>query len=64
MTKKELGEKYKDIPEIIASSIKMKEANEAIPIYKGPFVLEHKKTRIELTGKISFEWFPSSFRIC
>ena len=60
MTKKELEDKYKDIPEIVISSIGMKEANEPIPIYKGKFELEHGKSKMKLTGEILFDWFPSS----
>ncbi len=60
MTEKELEKKYKECPEIIVSSIKMNEANEYIPIYEGDFKLEREKTKIEVSGVIFFDWFPSS----
>ncbi|GAH39372.1 unnamed protein product [marine sediment metagenome] len=59
MTQQELENKHKDVPEIVNSSIEMKEANEPIPIYEGEFELELRDTKIKLTGVILFDWFPS-----
>ena len=58
MTQKELENEYKDVPEIVNSSIEMKEANEPIPVYEGEFELELRDTKIKLTGIILFGWFP------
>lgn len=60
MTRKEIEEQYKDIPEIVTSSNAMKEVNEPIPIYNGEFALEYRETKIKVTGEILFDWFPSS----
>jgi hypothetical protein len=50
---------YRDIPEIISSPVVMTEANQVISIYEGNFVLKNKDLVTKMTGKISFEWYPS-----
>lgn len=56
-----LIERLKDIPDIIESSIVFKKPNSPIKIFRGKFQLinsEHN-IKINVEGKITFEWFPS-----
>ena len=60
MTKEELFEEYKDIPEIIESSIEMTEANASIKIYEGEYILKSDTEEIKVNGVISFDWVANS----
>jgi hypothetical protein len=60
MTKEELLEKNKDIPDIIESSIIMSEANISHKIYEGEFLLKSDSEEIKVNGNISFDWVANS----
>jgi hypothetical protein len=60
MNLSEVLEQYKDVPEIIESSIKMPEANSPIQIYEGDFLLRNEKEELNITGKIFFNWVAIS----
>lgn len=60
MTKEELLEMRKDIPEINQVSVEMNEANSLIKIYSGEYILKNAQTEIKLIGHIYFDWFPIS----
>jgi len=55
-----LDEMYKDVPETISDAIEMKKANLPITIYTGIFSLIHKDFKIEINGKIIYEWLPDA----
>src|SRR5690242_7675932 len=55
-----LNETYKDVPETIGGAIEMKKANVPITIYTGIFSLIHKDFKIEISGKIIYEWLPNA----
>lgn len=56
MTSKELIESRTYISDII----EMPEANLPIVIHEGAFSIETENCKIDLNGKITYEWFPSS----
>lgn len=60
MTTEEVFDDYKDIPEIIESSIEMTEANLSIKIYEGDYLLKNDMEEIKVSGIISFDWVASS----
>ncbi len=60
MTKEELLEQNKDIPDIIESSIIMSEANISHKIYEGDFFLKSDSDEIKVNGNINFDWFANS----
>lgn len=60
MTKEEILENSKDIPDIIESSISMSEANSSIKIYEGEFLLKNDTEEIIVNGKINFDWVANS----
>lgn len=56
MSKDELLDNYKDIPEIIESSIEMNEPNSSLKIYEGEYLLKSDTEEIKVTGIITFDW--------
>lgn len=60
MTNDELLEEFKDIPEIIESSIEMTEANSSIKIYEGEYLLKDDTEEIKVNGIITFDWVANS----
>lgn len=60
MTREQLLEEYKDIPDIIESSIEMMEANSSIKIYEGEFLLKSDTEEIKVNGIITFDWVANS----
>jgi len=60
MTNDELLEEFKDIPEIIESSIEMAEANSCIKIYEGEYLLKDDTEEIKVNGIITFDWVANS----
>ena len=60
MTKDELLEMYKDLPEINPISVDMTQANAPIKIYDGVFILKNGLNEIKIDGNIAFDWFPNS----
>jgi len=60
MKKGEIIDSFKDYPEIIESPIEMSKANSQIIIYEGEFILKDDENRIKISGKIFFDWLPSS----
>ncbi len=55
-----LLDSYKDISEIIESSIKMTEANCPIKIYEGEYLLKSETEEIKVNGTITFDWVANS----
>ncbi len=55
------NERLKEIPNIIESSIILKNPNSPIKIFRGKFQLinSERNIKINVEGKITFEWFPS-----
>jgi hypothetical protein len=47
-------------PELIESLIRMSEPNESVLIHEGEFVITNGVTRVNIQGKITFEWLPKS----
>lgn len=60
MTKDELLERNKDIPDIIESSIIMSEANSSHKIYEGDYLLKSEFEEIKVNGNINFDWVANS----
>lgn len=60
MTKDEILEEYKDIPEIVKSTIDMTEANSPVKIYEGEYLLKSEARELKIIGKIIFNWVASS----
>lgn len=60
MTKEEQFAEYKNLPEIIESSIGMAEANASIKIYEGEYLLETDTEKINVNGMITFDWAVDS----
>lgn len=56
MTSKELIENRT----YISDFIEMPEANSSIVIHEGTFLIETEDCKIELNGKITYEWYPTS----
>lgn len=60
MTREEILDLHKDIPEMIAVSVNMTEANSSIKIYEGEYIIKDDQNEIKVTGNIYFDWFPNS----
>lgn len=60
MTRDELLELYKDLPETVGPSIIMSEANAPLKIYEGDFLLKNKHEEITFNGNIYFNWVAST----
>lgn len=60
MTKDELLEMHKNVPEINPLSVEMTQANASIKIYDGVFILKNGTKEIKVDGNITFDWFPNS----
>jgi hypothetical protein len=60
MTREELLDDHKDIPEIIESSIEMTEANSSFKIYEGEYLLKSDTEEIKVNGIITFDWVANS----
>jgi len=60
MQAKEILERYKDVPEIIQSSIEMIEANCPIQIFSGNYLIRNEKGDLNVNGEIIFNWVASS----
>ncbi len=60
MQAEEILERYKDVPEIIQSSIEMLEANCQIKIFSGNFLIRNEKGDLNVNGEIVFNWVASS----
>lgn len=60
MTKEDLLNESKGIPEIIESSIEMAEANSPIKIYEGEYLLKSDTAEIKVNGIITFDWVANS----
>lgn len=58
--KKEILEKYENIPPAIMGSIEMREANSSLDIFEGDYLLKNETKEIKIQGKITFEWVPNS----
>lgn len=59
MTKEELIEKLKDYPDTLDPTVRMTEPNQIIEIFDGDYVIEWETHKIDINGKIQFEWFPN-----
>lgn len=60
MTKDEILEMFKNLPEINSVSVDMTEANSPIKIFEGEYILKNEQNEIKLIGSIFFDWFPNS----
>jgi hypothetical protein len=54
-----LTDRYKNIPNLIESSVNMEKSNSKIIIHKGDFILKSNKRELQITGEIYFRWIPN-----
>lgn len=60
MEEEKFFEQFKDIPNLVESSILMTEANSPLKIYEGEFSLRNEQGEITIDGCIYFNWGSSS----
>lgn len=53
-----LAELNKDIPKAVFPSVQMEEPNQSLELYKGFFEIGLDKSRCQLQGTLTFNWFP------